>query len=182
MPFGGLLLLFRISLIGLGLELRWLPRGAGWVLRAGPGAHQSPGGPDARPAAISPSGPRDDGASLGRPQGPRIHLACLLWQASLSAKAVPRQLAVTGGLPTTPSHCPGEPVAPGCPQHPPSEGSSLTCLHPCLQIAAGRGAATGGGLGSQLQGGRRVWPGGWGSAWAWPSTYSAHWETDCAVF
>lgn len=58
-----------------------------------------------------------------RPQGPRIHLACLLWQASLSAKAVPRQLARREGLPATPSHCPD---------------------------CRWEGAATGGGLGSQL--------------------------------
>lgn len=78
------------------------------------------------PAAISPSRTRRRGQPAG--PGPQSHLACLLWQASLSAKAVPRQLA-RQGLPTTPSHCPGEPVALAAPA-PPSGGSLLTCLHP----------------------------------------------------
>lgn len=72
-----------------------------------------------------------------RPRGFRIHLAWLLWQASLSAKAVPRQLARWEGRPAPPSQCPGEPVAPGCPQHPPSGGSPLTCLHPVSRLPLG---------------------------------------------
>lgn len=72
-----------------------------------------------------------------RPWGFRIHLAWLLWQASLSAKAVPRQLARQEGRPAPPSQCPGEPVAPGCPQHPPSGGSPLTCLHPVSRLPLG---------------------------------------------
>ena len=72
-----------------------------------------------------------------RPRGFRIHLAWLLWQASLSAKAVSRQLARQEGWPAPPSQCPGEPVAPGCPQPPPSGGFLLTCLYPVSRLPLG---------------------------------------------
>lgn len=151
------------GLIGLGLGAVLAPHGGGLGAKAGPGAHQSPGDPDARPAAMSPQEPRMMGPAC-RPWGSRKHLAWLLWQASLSAKAVPRQLVRQVGQPTTPSHCPGEPVAPGCPQHPPSGASPLTCLHPVSRLPLGEeqpqeedlGASSEEGGGSGLEAGLSV--------------------------
>lgn len=72
-----------------------------------------------------------------RTQGFRIHLVRLPWQAWLHAKAVPMQLERQEGWPATPSKCRGEPVAPGCPRHPPSRGSLLTFLCPVSRLPPG---------------------------------------------
>lgn len=72
-----------------------------------------------------------------RTRGFMTHLVRLPWQARLSAKAVPMQLERREGWPAPPSKWRGEPLALGCPQHPPSRDSLLIFLYPVPRLPLG---------------------------------------------